>query len=93
MYAAILFLPLIGFLIAGPFGRQLGARPSELVTTSLLFVAALLSWIAFFDVALGEEPGSVSLLGEWFTSGALRAEWTVRVDSLTAVMLVVVTTV
>ncbi|PNG26468.1 NADH-quinone oxidoreductase subunit L [Methylocella silvestris] len=93
MYAAILFLPLIGFLIAGPFGRQLGARPSELVTTSLLFVAALLSWIAFANVALGEEPGSVALLGEWFSSGALRAEWTVRVDSLTAVMLVVVTTV
>ena len=93
MYAAILFLPLLGFLIAGPFGRYIGARPSELVTTSLLFVAAAFSWIAFAHVALGEEPGSVRVLAEWFSSGALKADWTIRVDTLTAVMLVVVTTV
>ena len=42
MYAAIVFLPLLGFLIAGPFGRRIGDRPSELVTTSLLFVCWLL---------------------------------------------------
>jgi len=48
MYAAIVFLPLLGFLIAGPFGWRIGARPSEIVTTSFLFVVALLSWIVFF---------------------------------------------
>ncbi|WP_395698099.1 NADH-quinone oxidoreductase subunit L [Methylocella sp.] len=93
MYAAILFLPLLGFLIAGPFGRYIGARPSELVTTSLLFVCAAFSWSTFAHVALGEEPGSVHVLTEWFSSGALKADWTIRVDTLTAVMLVVVTTV
>ncbi|MEJ0095377.1 MAG: NADH-quinone oxidoreductase subunit L [Methylocella sp.] len=93
MYAAIVFLPLLGFLIAGPFGRWIGARPSEIVTTTLLFVAAALSWVVFVDVDLGTAPATVSVLGEWFTSGALRAEWSLRIDSLTAVMLIVVTTV
>ena len=50
MYHAIVFLPLVGFLIAGLFGRVLGARPSEIVTTALLFVAAVLSWVAFIQV-------------------------------------------
>ena len=66
------FLPLLGFLIAGPFGWRIGARPSEIVTTSLLFVSGVLSWIVFFQVALGTAPASVSVLGNWFTSGALK---------------------
>jgi NADH-quinone oxidoreductase subunit L len=93
MYAAIVFLPLLGFLIAGPFGWRIGDRPSEIVTTSLLFVSGALSWIVFFQVALGTAPASVSVLGNWFTSGALQADWSLRIDTLTAVMLVVVTTV
>ena len=93
MYAAIVFFPLLGFLIAGIFGRLIGARPAELVTTSLLFVSAALSWVVFSQVALGTAPASVQVLGDWFTSGALKAEWSLRIDSLTAVMLVVVTTV
>ncbi len=93
MYAAIVFLPLLGFLIAGPFGWRIGDRPSEIVTTSFLFVVALLSWIVFFQVALGTSPASVSVLGNWFTSGTLKVDWSLKIDSLTAVMLVVVTTV
>jgi len=93
MYAAIVFLPLLGFLIAGPFGWRIGARPSEIVTTSLLFVSGALSWIVFFQVALGTAPASVSVIGNWFTSGALQVDWSLRIDTLTAVMLVVVTTV
>ncbi len=93
MYAAIVLLPLVGFLIAGPFGRLIGSRPSEIVTTSLLFVAMALSWITFFNIALGEGPATASVLTEWFSSGSLKAEWSLRIDSLTAVMLVVVTTV
>ena len=46
MYAAIVFLPLLGSAIAGLFGRLIGARPSELVTTVLLFASMVLSWIA-----------------------------------------------
>ena len=53
IYKAIVFLPLIGFLIAGLFGRQIGAKASEYVTSGLMIVAAVLSWIVFFDVALG----------------------------------------
>ena len=48
MYSAIVFLPLLGFLIAGLGGRIIGPRPSELVTTGLLMLTAVLSWIAFF---------------------------------------------
>jgi NADH-quinone oxidoreductase subunit L len=54
MYHAIVFLPLLGFLIAGIFGRVIGARASEIVTTSFLMIAALLSWIAFFSVGFGD---------------------------------------
>ena len=93
MYAAIVFLPLLGFLIAGPFGWRIGARPSEIFTTSLSFVSALLSWIVFIQVALGAAPATVSVIGNWFTSGALNVDWSLRIDTLTAVMLVVVGTV
>src|ERR1700732_3911833 len=93
MYAAIVFLPLLGFLIAGLFGWRIGARPSEIVTTSLSFVSALLSWIVFIQVALGTAPATVSLIGNWFTSGALKVDWSLRIDTLTAGMLVVVGTV
>ncbi|MGH6842646.1 MAG: NADH-quinone oxidoreductase subunit L, partial [Methylocella sp.] len=93
MYAAIVFLPLLGFLIAGPFGWRIGARPSEIVTTSLSFASAILSWIVFIQVALGTAPATVSVIGTWFTSGALKVDWSLKIDTLTAVMLVVVGTV
>jgi NADH-quinone oxidoreductase subunit L len=93
MYAAIVFLPLLGFLLAGPFGWRIGDRASEIVTTGLLFVSGILSWIVFFQVALGTAPATVSVIGNWFTSGALKVDWSLRIDTLTAVMLVVVGTV
>jgi NADH-quinone oxidoreductase subunit L len=52
MYQAILFLPLIGALFAGLLGRFVGARACEVVTISLMFIAAFLSWIAFYQVAI-----------------------------------------
>ena len=93
MYTAIVFLPLLGFLIAGLFGRLMGPRPSELVTTSFLFIAMVLAWIVFAGFLAGTTPTSVPVLGGWITSGALKLDWALRVDALTAVMLVVVTTV
>ena len=93
MFTAIVFLPLLGFLIAGLFGRQLGARPSELVTTTLLFVSAILSWVVFTQFALGQAPLTVPVLGNWISSGSLKIDWALRIDTLTAVMLVVVTSV
>ena len=93
MIQAIVFLPLLGFLIAGAFGRKIGSRPSELVTTGLLLVSAGLSWVVFFDVALGHNHGYVPVLANWMTVGGLKVDWALRVDTLTAVMLVVVNTV
>jgi NADH-quinone oxidoreductase subunit L len=92
MYQAIVFLPLIGCVIAGLFGRAIGPRPSELVTTALLFASMVLSWIAFAWVGFGHQDAHV-VLGTFISSGDLHAEWALRIDSLTAVMLVVVTTV
>ena len=93
MYSFIVFLPLIDFLVAGLFGRVIGARPSEVVTTSLLFVSCVLSWIAFVQVGFGATPVNTPVLATWFNSGAMRVEWALRIDTLTVVMLVVVTTV
>src|SRR5918997_2202950 len=92
MYHAIVFLPLFGFLIAGVFGRVIGPRPSEIVTTALLGVSAFLSWIAFVSVGFGSGATRVQV-ATWMVSGDLVVDWAFRIDTLTAVMLVVVTTV
>jgi NADH-quinone oxidoreductase subunit L len=90
MYAAIVFLPILGSAIAGLFGRIIGARASEIVTTGLLFVSAGLSIVAFNDVALQGHNYFIQIL-PWIHSGDFAADWTVRIDTITAVMLVVVT--
>jgi NADH-quinone oxidoreductase subunit L len=91
VYQLIVFLPLLGFLIAGIFGPWIGARGAEYVTCSLLGVCFVLSWVAFVMVAGGSDAHVA--IGNWFTSGKLVAAWALRIDTLTAVMLVVVTTV
>jgi NADH-quinone oxidoreductase subunit L len=92
MYQAILFLPLVGALFAATLGRLVGARAAEVVTTTLVLITALLSWLAFYQVAILGQEERIRLL-EFITSGDLKAVWSLRVDTLTAVMLVVVTTV
>src|ERR671912_392754 len=92
MYHAIVFLPLVGFLIAGLFGRVLGARPSEIITTALLFVAAVLSWASFIQVGFGDGATRVQV-AQWMSVGDLQVDWAFRIDTLTAMMLVVVNTV
>ncbi|MGX1323162.1 NADH-quinone oxidoreductase subunit L [Bradyrhizobium sp. USDA 377] len=69
-----------------------GSRAAELITTGLLFVAAALSWITLVDVGFMHHDARIQLLPFIF-SGDLQVWWTLRVDTLTAVMLVVVTTV
>lgn len=141
MYSLIVFLPLVGFLIAGAislFGASAtvpapagghghghghhhdahdegdatesadhhahddhhavepaapGSRIAELVTTGLLIVSALLSWVAFVSVGFGETEGFRVPVMEWMTSGALVVDWAFRIDTLTVMMLVVVNTV
>ena len=91
MTSAIVLLPLLGCLIAGFFARATGERWAQVIPTALLLISMLLSWIVF----LTAEHGSLEQI-EWFTwfeSGALEVVWGLRVDALTRVMLVVVTTV
>ena len=92
MYHAIVFLPLVGFLIAGIFGRLIGPRPSELITTSLLAISAILSWVALVQVGFGHGTTRVQV-ATWMQSGGMQVDWAFRIDTLTAVMLVVVNTV
>jgi NADH-quinone oxidoreductase subunit L len=92
MYHAIVFLPLVGFLIAGLFGRFIGARASEIATTALLFLACVLSWVAFVNVGFGTGAMRIQV-GQWFASGDMVVDWAFRIDTLTVVMLIVVTTV
>ena len=92
MIEAIVFLPLAGFLIAGLFGREIGARGAGLITSGLLVVCALLSWFVFFDVGFYGSEERIRLF-TWIAAGGLQVDWALRVDPLVAVMLVVVTSV
>ncbi len=134
MYQAIVFLPLLGAILAGiialagaharfPGGPPApatdghghaaapahalapaahgheereppaaGSRSAELITTTLLFIAMVLSWIALWRVGFGHQDARDAVM-PFIVSGDLKVEWAVRVDALTAVMLVVVTTV
>src|SRR6202012_2612837 len=69
-----------------------GSRAAELITTGLLILAAVLSWFTFYDVGLEGHDARIALF-PWITSGDLQVSWSLRVDTLTAVMLVVVNTV
>src|SRR5262252_6682211 len=69
-----------------------GSRTAELITTTLLMISMILSWIAFVDVGFGHHDARVPIF-TWMTAGDLKVEWSLRIDTLTAVMLVVVNTV
>src|SRR5215468_8579940 len=69
-----------------------GSRAAELITTGLLFVSAALSWFVLVDVGFLHHDARIALF-PWINSGELQVAWSLRVDTLTAVMLVVVTTV
>jgi len=92
IFKAIVFLPLIGFLIVGLFGFKMSEKLSQVLTASLVSIAALLSWIVFFDVTKMQNTHSVHVL-DWVTSGTLSFNWAFKIDTLTAVMLIVVNTV
>jgi len=92
MYPAIVFLPLAGALLAGFFGRSLGDKMSGFLTSLFLVIAAGLSWIAFYHVGFLGEEARVPIM-PFIGVGDLQTAWSLRIDTLTAVMLVVVTTV
>ncbi len=89
----IVFLPLLAAIVAGFSNRAFGTVFPKVVTTGALFIAAGLSWTVFIPYLSGTaEPHVVQVLS-WIRSGDLDVSWALRVDSLTAVMLVVVTSV
>ena len=93
MVQAIVFLPLLAAIIAGLGNRFIGNFAAKLVTTGALFAAMFLSWPIFLGFLAGTEHSQLHPVFTWIASGDLHVEWALRVDALTAVMLVVVTTV
>ncbi|WP_174296569.1 NADH-quinone oxidoreductase subunit L [Sphingomonas bacterium] len=89
----IVFLPLLAAIVAGFGNRALGAFPAKVVTTAALFTACALSWPIFLGFIAGTRPASVTPVLHWMTSGDFTVDWALRVDALTAVMLVVITSV
>ncbi len=89
----IVFLPLFAALVAGLGGPWIGKTAAKAVTTGALFIGAVLSWPIFFQYIGGHAEPTVVPVFEWIRSGNLTVDWALRLDALTAVMLVVVTTV
>lgn len=90
METIILFAPLVGAIIAGFGWRYIGETAAQYVTTGLLFLAALLSWIVF--LTHGSETEQIHILN-FIQSGSLDTSWSIRLDRLTSTMLIVVTSV
>jgi len=90
---AIVFLPLLAALVAGLGQRAIGTTAAKLVTTGALFASCALSWPIFLSFVAGTGEAGVTPVLHWVSSGALQFNWELRVDTLTAVMLVVITTV
>src|SRR5487761_212619 len=92
MHVAAVFLPLIAAFIAGFFGRWIGDRGAQLVPCLALVAAAVLGAIVFWGVAFGGHPRSIELL-TWINAGDLQVHWALRYDTLSAVMVAMVTLV
>ncbi|MAY88329.1 MAG: NADH-quinone oxidoreductase subunit L [Pseudooceanicola sp.] len=90
METIILFAPLVGALLCGFGWKVIGETAAQWVATGLLFLSALLSWIAFFSFDGVTEHITVL---RFIESGSLATEWAIRMDRLTAIMLIVITTV
>ncbi|KPP87129.1 MAG: NADH-quinone oxidoreductase subunit NuoL [Rhodobacteraceae bacterium HLUCCA08] len=90
METILLFSPLVGALIAGFGWKMIGEQAAQVTATALLFLSCLLSWIVFLTFDGTTE--SITVL-RWIESGSLSADWAIRMDRLTAIMLIVITTV
>jgi NADH-quinone oxidoreductase subunit L len=93
MIQALVFLPLLAALVAGLGGRIIGNTASKVVTTGALFASCALAWPIFLGFLGGHSEAHVVPVLDWIRSGDMVVDWSLRVDTLTAVMLVVVTTV
>ena len=89
----IVFLPLAAAIVAGLFSGSIGKVPAKLITTGALFASCALSWPIFLGFLGGTAEAQVVTVLQWVSSGDLAFNWALRVDTLTAVMLVVITSV
>ncbi|MCP1471435.1 NADH-quinone oxidoreductase subunit L [Sphingobium sp. OAS761] len=93
MIQLIVLLPLLAAAIAGLGNKALGKLPAKIVTTGALFAACAMSWMIFIPFVAGDAQAYVQPVFTWIESGSFDAQWALRVDTMTAVMLVVITSV
>ena len=89
MEYAIVFLPLIGAIVSGFFGKIIGDRFSEIFTSLLVSISAILSFIVFYFVVVQDYANNITIFS-WLTSGDLQVNWSIKIDALSSTMLVVV---
>ena len=92
MEIALLFLPLLASIISGFFGKYLGDRNSEIITSVFVSISAIISLLIFYNVIVNDYENNV-VVATWINSGSLDVNWSIKVDALSSVMLVVVTLV
>ncbi len=92
MELSIIFLPLIASIISGFFGKFIGDRNSEILTSVLVSISALLSIHVFYQVIVNQYEENI-VIATWISSGSLDVNWSMLIDPLSAVMLVVVTSI
>ena len=92
MEISIIALPLIASIISGFFGKFIGDRNSEIITSLLVSISAIFSILVLYEVIANQYEENL-LIAKWISSGSLEVNWSMKIDSLSAVMLVVVTSV
>ena len=88
----IIFLPLIGSIISGFFGKFLGSRNSEILTSLFVSISSILSFLIFYKVFNENYINNLDIF-TWINSGTFNVNWSIKIDALSSVMLVVVTLV
>ena len=92
MAISIIFLPLLSFIFCFLLGNLFTYRVYQIVTTTVLFICAIFSWIIFIQF-LGSRDTEIIFILNWITSGDFIVDWSIRLDTLTVIMFIVVTTV
>ena len=92
MEISIIALPLIASIISGFFGKLIGDRNSEIITSLLVSISAIFSVLVLYEVIVNQYQDNI-IIATWISSGTLDVNWSMKIDSLSAVMLVVVTSV
>ncbi len=92
MELLIIALPLIASILSGFFGRYIGDRSSEIITSFLVSISAILSFIVFYNVIVNQYEDNI-IIATWINSGSLDVNWSMKIDPLSAIMLVVVNSV